>query len=146
VFFQRPFAVAFRNAAFRPVAPGGIYRTHGGIDRMAELVDADALVVVSVEGKRKQVLLSETGGLAPGAPNPLIHVVRVWRVPVLGHVRVLLVLADDDQIHAVLHHRRKDVWTSRQEVRHDPTGAFQGLVRNLAEATTGSPSTSRYFL
>ena len=68
---------------------------------MAKFVDRDALVVVAVEREAEQVFLAKTGRLAAGAADAFVLVVRVRMIPVLGHVGIDLVLADDDQVHLI---------------------------------------------
>ena len=101
------------------------------VDRVAELVDADALVVVAVERQAEQVLLAEARRPAAGAADALVLVGRVRMVAVLRHVGVDLVLADDDQVHAVLHHRLEDVRPAGEHVRDDRHGALERLVGDL---------------
>jgi len=50
-----------------PLAPCRINRDQGGVDRVAEFVHPDALVVVTVDRQAEQVLLAETGRLAARA-------------------------------------------------------------------------------
>ena len=122
-------------------------RPQGGVDGVAELVDADALVVVAVEREVEQVLLAEAGDAQPaGAAHALVLVRRVRGVAVLGHVGVDLVLADDDQARAVLRHRFEDVGPAGEHVRDDVVRALQRLVGDLARGDDRMPFTSRYFL
>ena len=114
---------------------------------MAELVNGDALIVVAIAGEVEQVLLAEAGhGETAGAAHPFVLVRRVRAVPVLGHVRVNLVLADNDQARAVFDHRLEDVgpagkqWLTISSVRWSASSATS------AEAMTGIPLTSMYFL
>jgi hypothetical protein len=76
---------------------------------VAEFMDADALVVIAVDGQVKQVLLTETRGSSAGSPHTLVQIGWVRGVSVLRHVGIVLVLADDDQIHALFDHGCKDI-------------------------------------
>src|SRR5207253_5490647 len=105
------------------LAPRGVDRTERAVDGVAEFVDANALVVVAVNGKIQQVFLSKTGGFAASAAHALVLVGRVRVVPVFGHVGINLVLADDDKIHVVLDHRLDNVGPARQQMSDDGIGA-----------------------
>ncbi len=111
--------------------PGRVDPGQRAVDRVAELVHADALVVVAVDRQAQQVLLAEAGGKAAGAPDALVQVGRIGGVAVLGHVGVDLVLADDRQVHAPVHHGLDDIGPAGQQVRDDLIGALQRQVRHL---------------
>src|SRR5262245_16468648 len=84
--------------------PGGIDAAQGAVDRVAEFVDADAFVVVTIQQQVEEILFPEAGGLAAGAADALVLEGGVGMVPVFGHISVDLVLADDDQVHAAFYH------------------------------------------
>ena len=107
---------------------------------MAELMNGDTLIVVAVAGEVKQVLLTEAGHRqAAGAAHPLVLVCRVRAVPVLGHVRVELVLTDNDQARAALHHRLDDVAPAGKQVADDVPRTYQRQVGDLGRGQNRDP-------
>ena len=121
-----------RASAATPRRIDGSKRT---VDRMAELVDADRFVVVAIDREGEEVLLAEARRPSPGPPDALVLVGRVARVPVLRHVRIDLVLADDDEVHAVPHHRLDDVGAPGEHARDD---RVRPLERGIVNHRRGS--------
>src|SRR6266705_3021404 len=68
------------------LAPGRVNGAQRRIDGVAELVQTDAFVVVTVQREAEQIFFAEAGGLAAGATDALVLVNRVWVVPVFGHI------------------------------------------------------------
>ena len=91
---------------------------------MAELVHRNALVVVAIDRQAQQVLLAEAGRVAARAAHALVLKRRVRMVPILRHIRINLVLADDDQVSAIAHHRLENVRPASEQVRDDFVGAL----------------------
>jgi hypothetical protein len=104
---------------------------------MTELVHADALVVITVDRKTEQVLLSKAGGLAARAADTFVLVGGVWMIPIFRHIGINLVLADNDQVHAIGDHGVNNVRASSQHVSDDVPGALQRLVRDFGRSGNG---------
>jgi hypothetical protein len=57
----------------QPLAPRRIDSAQGSIDRMAEFVNGNALIVIAVQGQVQQVLFAEAGdGQAAGSAHALV--------------------------------------------------------------------------
>ena len=95
---------------------------------MTEFVEADAFIVVTIDGQVQHILFAETGWLTAGAANAFVLIGRVGMVSIFGHVGIDLVFADDDEIHAIGNHGLEGVRPAREEVRDEIVSALQGEV------------------
>ena len=78
-------------------------RRNRRVDGVAKLVDADALVVVAIQRQVQQVLFAKTRNAESArAANAFVLKRRVAAIPVLRHVGVNLIFADDDEPRAAL--------------------------------------------
>ena len=110
-----------------PGAPGVVHPGERGVDGVAELVEADALVVVAVAGQVEQVFLAEAGHVqAAGPSDPLVEIVGVGAVAIFGHVGIDLILADDDQAGAKPGHRLQDVGPVGEQMSDDVVWSASG--------------------
>jgi len=93
---------------------------------MAEFMDANAFIVISIERQTQQILLAEAGHVEPAGPaHAFVEVGRIARVTILRHVDVNLVFADDNEPCAVGDHRLKNIRPARQQMRYDIISSLQ---------------------
>jgi len=98
---------------------------------MAKLVQTDAFVVIPVHRQAEQIFLAETGWEPTGAADPFVLVGGIWMMAVLGHIRIKLVLADNDEVHAVACHFVNYVGATGEQVSDEIVSSLQGLVGYL---------------
>src|SRR5260370_10572352 len=99
---------------------------------MAELMHPNAFVVIPVNRQTEDVLLTEARRLSARAPHALVLIGWIWWVSVLGHVGIDLVLAYDDQVHAVGNHRLQNIWPACQHVGDAVTRALQRVISDFS--------------
>ena len=109
-------------------------------------MDADALVVVAIERQAEQVLLAKTRRLAARAADALVLIGRIGMTAVLRHVGVDLVLADDDQVHAVVDHLREHVGPAGEHVRDDGRGLHERPIVNDFSGSDGKSARGKVLL
>ena len=68
------------------LAPSGIQRAQRAVNRVTEFMDADAFVVIAIEGQAEEIFLAKACQLAADAAHAFILVSRVGVVSVLRHV------------------------------------------------------------